>query len=230
MKPKPQGIEALTIRRAVVADTDKVRYRVYSTPTEFMAVIAESALMAVKVSGISKPHKIVRDLPTEGITIGAQKMAVRDAGLARVSMTTKQPEAPQSRLVAEIPTLDPDAKQAAFRPMHLGDLQRGGSVRARILPPELLNEIIEQHSKASLPPQPVDEPSPPPVSASVTEVSAPVPVVAVPEPEPTPEPAPQVSTEERVMQLAEEMLPTAAAAEDANAVLSPEEVEKLLNG
>jgi hypothetical protein len=63
MKSKPTGIESIAIRRAVIADSDKVRYRVYSSPTEFIAVIAESALMAVKVSGISKPHKIVRDLP-----------------------------------------------------------------------------------------------------------------------------------------------------------------------
>ena len=161
MKPKQQAIEALTVRRAVVADADKVRYRVYSTPTEFIAVIAESALMAVKVSGIAKPHKIVRDLPTEGIAIEAKKMAVRDAGLARVSIGTKQSEAPLSRLVAEIPTLDPSAKASSFKPMHIGDLQRGGPARARILPPEMLTEIIEQHSKSSLPPPPADEPSAP---------------------------------------------------------------------
>ncbi|MEJ0010116.1 MAG: hypothetical protein WDN72_06160 [Alphaproteobacteria bacterium] len=46
-----QELEAITVRRARVADAGKVRYRVYSTPTEFIAVIAESALMAVKVAG-----------------------------------------------------------------------------------------------------------------------------------------------------------------------------------
>jgi len=215
MKQTPKGMEALTIRRAVVADADKVRYRVYSSPTEFIAVIAESALMAVKVSGVTKPHKIVRDLPTQGITIGAQKMAVRDAGLARVAMTTKQPDAPLSRLVAEIATQDPAAKTSAFKPMQIGDLQRGGSVRARILPPEMLNEIIEQHSKATLPPQPVDEP--------IAATPALEHIVQLP-------PVPQTTTEERVMQMAEEMLPSAAVTDEPNSVLSPEEVEKLLNG
>lgn len=34
MKSKPTGIESIAIRRAVIADSDKVRYRVYSSPTE----------------------------------------------------------------------------------------------------------------------------------------------------------------------------------------------------
>ncbi len=221
MKKKPQGIEALTIRRAVVADADKVRYRVYSSPTEFIAVIAESALMAVKVSGISKPHKIVRDLPTEGIAIEAKKMAARDINASRVTLNTKQPEAPASWLVAEIPTLDPEAKTAAFKPMQIGDLQRRSSVRARILPPEMLNEIIEQHSKSSLPPPPVDEPTMPMV--------VPVEMPAEPVVEQAPPAAPEPTTEERLLQMAEEMLPSATV-DDPNRTLTPEEVEKLLNG
>jgi hypothetical protein len=215
MKPKPQGMEALTIRRAVVADTDKVRYRVYSSPTEFIAVIAESALMAVKVSGIGKPHKIVRDLPTEGIAIEARKMAAQSASAARVSLRAAQSEK-SARLVAELAPQDPMAKQATFRPMHLSDLQRGGAVRARILPPEMLTEIIEQHSKATMPAPPAHEPVAPVLPPAVVAPAAPA--VA------------EATTEERVMQMAQEMLPSAPLEHDPNRVLSPEEVEKLLHG
>lgn len=189
-------------------------------------MIAESALMAVKVSGIAKPHKIVRDLPTEGIAIEARKMAGRDASAARVSMGTKQQDSQEKRLVAEIPTLDPAAKTAAFKPMQIGDLQRGGSVRARILPPEMLNEIIEQHSQSNLPPKPVDEPSAP---ADVINSAPESFVEQQPEKILAPRPAPEPTTEERVMQMADEMLPSAPM-DKLSPILSPEEVEKLLNG
>ena len=158
MKSKPTAIEAITLRRAVIADTDKVRYRVYSSPTEFIAVIAESALMAVKVAGIRKPHKIVRDLPTEGVAIEAKKMAAIDTAAARISMPIKQVEV-ATRLKTDLEPRDPGIKDALFHPMRIGDLQPNNHNRLRILPPDLLHEIIEQHTKATLPPVPTDEPS-----------------------------------------------------------------------
>ena len=149
MKSKHSDIEAITLRRATIADTDKVRYRVYSTPTEFIAVIAESALMAVKVSGVKKPHKIVRDLPTEGIAIEAKKMAAVDHEAARITLPIKKFEK-QEQLTTQLQDVDPKARQALFRPMKIGELQANGMKRARILPPELLNEIIEQHAKGAV--------------------------------------------------------------------------------
>ncbi|MFZ4540357.1 MAG: hypothetical protein ACOYNL_00925 [Rickettsiales bacterium] len=209
MKSKPQGIEALTIRRAAVADADKVRYRVYSTPAEFIAVIAESALMAVKVSGIPKPHKIVRDLPTEGITVNARKMAAMDANAVRVSLQTHYTEQ-KKQLVVDIktPETPEHIKAALFRPMNIGDLQHKGQTRARILPPEMVNEIIEKHTKATMPTLPTTQQEQP------TLAEAP--------------PEPPLDPKERLMQMAQEM--PASPSEPPNKELSPEEVEKLLNG
>jgi anthranilate/para-aminobenzoate synthase component I len=149
MKSKPTGIESIAIRRAVIADSDKVRYRVYSSPTEFIAVIAESALMAVKVSGISKPHKIVRDLPTEGIAIEAKKMASIDPNALRITLPTEKTES-EKQLVAQLGAernMEKE-KQESFKAMNIADLQNKGGPRARILPPEMLSEIIEQHTRA----------------------------------------------------------------------------------
>lgn len=216
MKSKPTGIEAITIRRAIIADTDKVRYRVYSTATDFIAVIAESALMAVKVSGIKKPHKIVRDLPTEGVAIEAKKMAAIDTAAARIAMPVKRIEKPE-QLSAELKAIDPNLKQSLFKPMTISDLQAKGIGRARILPPELLNEIIEQHAKATMPQAPV-----PPPPAPVQEAPPPA-------PEPMALPEPELSQQERIVEMAKDVVPPAPEPE-GNVELSAEEVAKLLNG
>jgi hypothetical protein len=216
MKSKPTVIEAITLRRATIADTDKVRYRVYSTPTEFIAVIAESALMAVKVAGIRKPHKIVRDLPTEGVAIEAKKMAAIDTAAARIAMPVKKTDKPE-QLSAELKPVDPNLIQTLFRPMNIGDLQAKGISRARILPPELLSEIIEQHARSTMPQAPV---APPP--APVQQVPEPAPVSPVP---PEPEPTPQ----ERIVEMAKDVVPPAPEPE-GDVELSAEEVAKLLNG
>jgi hypothetical protein len=226
MKSKRSDIEAITIRRAKVADADKVRYRVYSTPTEFIAVIAESALMAVKISGVRKPHKIVRDLPTEGVAIEAKKMAAIDNAAARIALPTKNLEKPE-QLMTQVKDIDPNLKQLLFKPMNIGDLQSKGQNRARILPPELVNEIIEQHAKA-MQTSAASEPK-------FVETEAPINFTAPPIPEPfappvaAPEPAaPELTAQERILEMANDMLPTAQAAEEVE--LSAEEVAKLLNG
>ena len=214
MKSKHSEIEAITIRRATLADTDKVRYRVYSSPTEFIAVIAESALMAVKVSGIRKPHKIVRDLPTEGVAIEAKKMAAVDHAAARIALPVKQLEKSE-KLIAPVKEMDPNARQALFKPMTIGDLRSKGQVRARILPPELLNEILEQHAKAATPP--------------IAPPAAPEPGAVMPEPFTPPAPAPvvpELSPQERILEMTKD-LPKAEP--EAERELTPEEVEALLN-
>lgn len=64
MKKTPTEMKELKIRRITLTDAQTVRYRVYTTPADFVAVIAENALMAMKLTGINQPHKIVRDLIT----------------------------------------------------------------------------------------------------------------------------------------------------------------------
>lgn len=216
-----QGIESITVRRAAVADADKVRYRVYSTPTEFVAVIAESALMAVKAAGVAKPHKIVRDLPAAGVAIEAQKMAKKEASAPRVPLNLQQTSGIEKRVITDLLPKEQIQKDPLFKPMTIGDLQRKGLPRARILSPELLSQIIEEHTKAVMP-APVEPPPvapAPPASATLSEIRN------------TPVFDAELSTEERITKLAAEVLPgDLDVAPPEEKELSPEEVEKLLNG
>ena len=212
MKAKQGTLESIAVRRAVIADADKVRYRVYSTPTEFIAVIAESALMAVKVSGIKKPHKIVRDLPTEGVAIEAKKMAaINEAEVSRVTIATSKSTEDKHQVKDFKPHVAP-AKESLFKPMNLSDLQSPTGNRARIIPPDLLNEIIEEHTKAHMPAQ------------------APLPEAVSVQPQPEEEPAalPE-TTRESLAAMADKLLPPSPPAGE-EAPLSPEEVQRLLNG
>jgi len=235
MKSKGQGIEAITVPRKKLAEAEKVRYRVYSTPTEFTAVIAESALMAVKVSGIAKPHKIVRDLPTEGIAVESRKMTQVDTVVLNTNAAT-----PVKKLVARID--DVVESKVDFKPMNIGDLQHKGVHRARILSPEMVSEIIEQHARVAMAGADAPKPAPAEVKPEAPVPAAPVTEEVAPSPattnqpavaEPVPEPEPQDSIEDRITQMAGEILPSAEevrAGPQEEPNLSPEEVEKLLNG
>lgn len=234
MKSTPTQLEPYAIRRAEIAERDKVRYRVYSTPTEFIAVIAENALLAVKLSGISKPHKIVRDLPTEGIAIEAKKMArIEDVDVKNVAFSMVQSSA-EALSVKDMPTQKEVSKEAQFKPITLTEMQSPSTVRARILSPELLMEIIESHVRGhiaqltpSAAPAPTPVPEATPVYASLGE-----PLEAV-EAAPPPEEV-SLTPQERLLALADEVLPPATGAPvsaggSSNTELSPDEVDKLLN-
>lgn len=230
MKPKPSGIEQIALRRATLTDSDKVRYRVYSNPTESIVVIAQSALMALKVSGIEKPFKIVRDLSVVGATIEAQKISPPQASDSRVPIAIERQERAK-QLVTELAAPPPQRHMDTenFKPMNIADLQHDGLPRARILPPDLLTEIIEQHTKAA---PAVAEPQAPVMQQAAQETPPPVmPPIAEPAPAPTMEPsAPALSTEEKLLQMAEALLPSSPEAlPETPMVLSTDDVQKLLN-
>lgn len=213
MKPaNGQGLEAIAIKRAALADADKVRYRVYREPDDFIAVIAESALMAMKVSGVSNPIRIVRDLPTEGVAIEAKKMA-RVEGEERillpVAQQVKEKTASQFFMKAELPEKPAEPQDARFVPMHLRDLERKVTPWARVLTPEMVEQIAKPKAKTPpVAPMPETvEPTPPEPEAVMEPAAAPEPVHA----EPVTQPA------------------SAAPADNAERPLSPEEVERLLN-
>lgn len=165
-KMNGQGLEALAVRRTSMTDADKVRYRVYRTKDEFIAVIAESALMAVKVSGITDPQRIVRDLPSEGVAIHAERMVAGDSG-QRVSFGLE-------KLTKETQFAMPKAEESTpkgdFVPMQIRDLDQKRGRSIRILSAKDLDTIM------GAAPAPVDQAAAQPAPA--------VPVAAAPEPEP----------------------------------------------
>lgn len=233
MKPKPTQLEPFAVRRAELVDKDKVRYRVYSNPTEFVAVIAENALLAVKLSGISKPHKIVRDLPTETVAIEAQKMAkIGDVSSPKVpfSMT---PGSAEALTINDLPEKNEVSKEALFKPISIADMKAPVSVNARILPPQLLMEIIETHVRAHLEqviPTAIEKP---PIATPEGEAETPSAAQAS-DPlvfESTEVVSDEMTQEERVLALANEVLPPVSMApeEVGKRELSSSEVDKLLN-
>lgn len=187
------GIEAIAVRRAVVADADKVRYRVYRTPEDFIAVIAESALMAMRVSGVEDPFRIVRDLPNEHVAMDAGKLAKQEADIAPQKVNfALAPKAKQQEPV------DMNAVKAAggfdFVPMQLRDLERSKMRAGMVLPPSALN--------TDPPPKPAPKEPPIPVYIAPPEEPAPAPVEAAPAPEPPPLPdSDRALTPEEVEQL-----------------------------
>ena len=68
------ALKPLALKRKAVAHSDKVRYRVYVTHDEFIAVIAENALMAMKLSGVAVPIRIVRDLPLAQNSVARERL------------------------------------------------------------------------------------------------------------------------------------------------------------
>ena len=230
MKPTPLEIETLNVRRAVVADADQVRYRVYSSPIEFVAVIADNALLAVKMSGIKAPYKIMRDFPTDGVAIEAKRMA-----------TIKVPEKfslPTERVVDKTGgktglNAAPPTAQESFVPMDVVSLQHKQSQRKRILPPDMLYDIIETHVREAMAaPKRAVETVVTETVQSVTEAAAELPandaemaILSAPT---------MVPQEQVVTQLANEILPTTTqspvtAAPEGDS-LSTDDVEKLLSG
>ncbi len=224
MRSDHRVMEQITLRRANVVDADKVRYRVYSSPTEFVAVIAESALMAVKASGIKTPHKIVRDLPAEGMAIEAKKMAARDDTM-RVAMPLQQSEVNSKKLMVDIPVRT-EAATAPFVAMGIADLQHKGGTRARILPPEMVHQIIEEHVKAVAAEPPAPAPSAPAAPAAIAEPTPESIIAAAPT-------EPELSQAEKLVKMADETLPPTPTATTATPSsgeeLHPDEVKKLLN-
>lgn len=163
-----QGLEALAVRRTALADSDKVRYRVYRSATDYVAVIAESALMAVKVSGVADPQRIVRDLPSEGVAIHAERMEKGDSG-ARVNLALEK-VAKETQF--SMPAPEAQGLHDDFVPLQLRDLDQKRGRSMRILSPHDL-EAMMGHAE--------------PLVAKPVEI----PPAAEPEPEPEPMPEPQ---------------------------------------
>jgi len=236
MKQKPTEMESISLRRAVITDADKVRYRVYRSEDDFVAVIAENALLAVRVSGVETPHKIVRDIPDEDFAIEAQKMTHIEVP-EQVTLPTHR-VVEDVELKIDMPQIE---KKESFVAMNVVALQRGAGKLARILPPDMLYDIIETHVRGALAATSPTATSPqPPTETSIqtevqTDVAPPVMEAAVPDAEMAILSAPTIqSQEEIVSQLANEILPLSmnkAKVQVAETVkLSPDEVERLLNG
>lgn len=219
LQPEKLDISALSIRKAKVLDADKVRYRVYRTAEEYVAVIAESALMAMRVSGIAEPYRIVRDLPTHAISVEAERMAKIELDQAEtidLQLETKPFANVSFKMATPV-----EAESLPFTPIGLRGLHLSAEDRRPSVPNVAAPETLEPDQAApTIPEEPSVAQAPPtaPVTAeepaTLQQESHVAPAV---EPAPIEYPAPQETTSQP---------PSAAPKDEA---LSPEEVEKLLN-
>jgi hypothetical protein len=146
---KLRPLETVSVRHAQVTDGKQVRYFVYRTPTDYVAVIAESALMALKLAEIPSPYKIVRDLPLSGKdALPADRLSPAEIG---DKLTLSLAEAPEKVNHAEIPVVkNPRADFAAIK---LADLHRHKFKNQFIVTPQQMLEKIKGLTAAASAPR-----------------------------------------------------------------------------
>ncbi len=220
------GLQSISVRRAKLADAGAARYRVYSSPSEFVVVIAESALMAVRLSEIATPYKIVRDMGADGASIGAEQMAAREEVPEQVMLSMERKAEDAAPITSALNA--PKPENPPFTPLHLSDLQNKGGRSERILSPSIASEI-DDTPPAPMPPPPA-APLPSAAPAEPVAVTEETPTQEVPAAEAPAAAEPELSPAEKVNQMADALLPPTEGDAPEEKELSPEEVEKLLNG
>ena len=207
-------MESIALKRAAVVDADKVRYRVYRAPDDYVAVIAESALLAMRASGIDTPYRIVRDLPTEGIAIEAKRLQQQHEAPRIVMPTALREKAEGLKVEMPAPVTAEAVKSADFVPMQVKDFQKKKQAPwARILTSNMVEPIegtagmlkVKKNEAPIAVPEPMPVPAtvmPPPPAEPLAEAPPPAPVEAAPQPAPAPEPAQEGPlSEDEVQQL-----------------------------
>jgi hypothetical protein len=204
-----EEMKSVALKRKAVANGDKVRYRVYRAPDDYVAVIAENALMAMKLTKISNPHRIIRDLPLAGVSVEKELLVthhMQPTVFIRPDMPMVEAKPTHFETAAVV---DEEFVPLSMQSMHTKNTRGDSLIDAETL----LNSLK--------------------VPDATTPEAAPVPEIASPpafmvEPEPVMEPIPEPQVE-----IAPEAVPQApvATTEDAKdvEVLSEEEVQRLLS-
>lgn len=104
------ALKPVALKRKAVANGDKVRYRVYVAPQEFIAVIAENALMAMKLSGVAAPIRIVRDLPLAQSAVDGDRLTTHHL---QPTVFIK-PESSATSHVFQPMAIEPDKEDGGF--------------------------------------------------------------------------------------------------------------------
>ncbi|MFO0456723.1 MAG: hypothetical protein ACK5ZH_04070 [Alphaproteobacteria bacterium] len=172
---KLRPLESLSVRHAQVTDGKQVRYFVYRTPTDYVAVIAESALMALKLAEIPSPYKIVRDLPLSGRdALASDRLIPAEIG---DKFTLSLTEAPEKVNHVDIPIVKNPL--ADFSAMKLADLHRHKLKNQFIVTPQqMLEKLAAASAPKPDPAAPVSIPTPAPELVSEPAASPAVDAVA----------------------------------------------------
>lgn len=158
-------MQHLTIKRIPVKNANTVRYRVYTTADEFVAVIAENALMAMKLTGIAQPHKVVRDLISEEGSVPESALDKEHTELLNLATT------PTAKSLEK---LDPRnfavANQHGFMPLSMGELRKESDFVESVIASPKLIRVLEDAPPAPPPAAAVE--TPPVIEAAAQVVAA----------------------------------------------------------
>lgn len=143
-------MQHLTIKRIPVKNANTVRYRVYRSADEFVAVIAENALMAMKLTGINEPYKVVRDLISEEGSVPESSLDKEHADSIMLSTTpaAKAKEKPDMRNFAA-------SNVQGFTALSMGDLRKDNSMLEGVIAsPKLLRVLEATPPEVQMPAEP----------------------------------------------------------------------------
>lgn len=73
-KEEQKPFDTIPFAKRSWIDNKTVRYRVYSTPTEFVEVEAQNASIAINASGIEQPHKVERVIKDNMPILGSSEL------------------------------------------------------------------------------------------------------------------------------------------------------------
>lgn len=182
-----QGLQALQIKHIPIKDKEVVRYRVYSDAHNFVAVIAENALMAIEAAGIPEPYKLVRDLIFDR-PLGETDLELEKAALHEIiphapieksksfDMNAMPRNNPQDFVALSLDALSKKEKETPkpnlapeTRPNLASEPISAPVMNAGMMGPSLSNEIEAQAQQVVLSP-----PEPSPVTPSLSSEDAPL--------------------------------------------------------
>lgn len=135
-------IKPVSLKRKGILDSEKVRYKVYLSAHEYVVVIAPNALMALKLSGIENPVRILRDVPMSKSSI-EEKRVIAHNERATAFLRPDMPLPASKGFIASMDELSRNEK-AVFEPVSIGKSLRDGPIIPSSLSAQsLLSSIID---------------------------------------------------------------------------------------
>lgn len=207
-----EEMKPVALKRKAIADGDKVRYRVYRSPDDFVAVIAENALMAMKLTKINNPHRIIRDLPFANVAVEKEALVTHHMQ----PTVFIRPDLPvddfkKTTHFEAAPVVDEEFVPLEVQALHPLTGRRDQLIDAETLLNSLKVPEPEAATATVVPPKSAAEPVP-----------EPAPVMAAP-------PQEQVADELPPAEAAPGVVASPEAAPAADEVLSEEDVQRLLS-
>lgn len=224
-------IKPVALKRKAILEGDKVRYKIFLSAKEYVVVIAENALMALKISGISEPVRLLRDIPMSKSSIEEKKLVTHNVH-ATAFLRPDMPPPENKNMTAPDELLKTEEK-IGFEPLAFGkSLENNRKISSSIPVATLLAELNENsisqtpanrqnsHTQTAMP-HISDEILP--ISLAMSEMQSPLDTQAEPH-------FHNVDNNEDILATIENVVTEAAEpSKETENILSTDDIEDLLN-